>query len=783
MVRRMFLLARSVSLALLPLILTFSRSVQAEALPHAATYQLGKPLHPVALRFEGASELTIVAAGKQRKVPIRGASEIAIEVVRPAADAAVAIVRIRAEDGAWLGILGGRSGGELLLLERAEPTGDPGERRTRELTIGGEPATVRTGVRREGVTLCKERPYLFDAQQLDPASLTLVSTAPATANVAMAEAKVAPLASAGAPPRFLGLIATASSELDPPTKLPRVPRVLLDGDPKRGFALRPGGVATLRWEGGLLPIERIEIDAGPSPKPSELWWFGDGDQPLRTTIPAHPTASTFELTPPAPLAGRCLALMSAVQGAASPLEIRELRAYTELDRGAAGLERLVGLLVQDGAQGADAADLLARVGPEAAESIAARWEELPARGRRRSLKVLALALDRATVRARLVELAHDSDREQREAAVALLARGGEHGRVALHELALSADAAGDAAVGALAAHPEELPTLLAALARDDGPPRAALRGALRSAARRDRTRFRAATDAWRSDAPPIGALAALAQAVADVDGELALTIAREHAERAQTFEDRHRLALALAAAKAGAEDAQKAEAWLASQTEAAEWMQRRAALDALVARGAKELAVVAEKLARDPYPRVRAAALAPLAASGQRALVEPLLQADPWPLVRVEAARALGHDATARSALERALEDGSPLVRRAAIEALALQAQPTSWPRIEQRLRAPSEAVLVREAAILYARELCVTPARDALLATARVLLAANASEDDMRLAMEALRALRALGGGSAEAAAQLVQQANTPQLTALWQRLPAPHCEVPHQS
>jgi HEAT repeat protein len=268
-----------------------------------------------------------------------------------------------------------------------------------------------------------------------------------------------------------------------------------------------------------------------------------------------------------------------------------------------------------------------------------------------------------------------------------------------------------------------------------------------------------------------------------VDGELAIAIVREHAESAQTFEDRHRFALALASAKAGAADALPAEAWLARQSDAPEWMQRRAALDALVARGAKGLAVVAEKLARDPYPRVRAAALAPLAASGKRELVEPLLQGDPWPLVRVEAARALGHEAAARGALERALADRSPLVRRAAIEALALQAQPTSWARIEERLRAPSETALVREAAILYARELCVAQARDALLATARMMLAADASEDDMRLSMEALRALRDLGGSSAAAAAQLVQQANTPQLTALWQRLPPPRCEVPHQS
>jgi hypothetical protein len=783
MVRRMWRSALDVSVVLLGVLLGVTVPVRAEPLPFDGTLSLGRPAHPVRVSLQAGDALTLVSAGKRKVLPAQHPSEVSIETVPVAGDGAVAILRVSARNGHWVGILGGRAGGELLSFERADSEGDPGERRTHEAWLAGEPKTLRTGLRFEGISLCSERPALFERKRIDEESLLLVAE-PVGAS-AMAEAKldaqVTMIADAPAPPVLHGLAAIASSELDPDTKLPRAPRTLVDDDPAQGLALRAEGFALLRWEGGALPIERLQLlvharDA----RALELYWLGDQGFAVKAALPLRAGEQRLAIVPPAPGASRCLALLLPK---AEGVELRELSAYTDLDR-EGGLDRLVGALVQDDARGASAVELLEKLGVVAAERVAARWNELSARGKRRGLKVLSRALARGVVRQRVLQTALGDDPELRSAALQVLERGGEPGRAGLRELAQRDTPAGNLAVRALGTHPEEVGSLLAALAREGGAARGSLRTALGALATKDPSHTRQAAMAWLAGEASPSARISLALALSGRDRELCATIAEAQLAAAQSFDDRYRLALALA----GATPTANGDAWLVAQTEHAdEWMQRRAAYEALVQRKASAAQAVGAKLAHDAYPRVRASTLAPLAAANQPELAEALLRDDPWPLVRSEAARALVPSAATRelsvSALEEALADRAPRVRRAAIESLMAARRTASWPRVQERLDRPEETLEVRMAALGMARELCLAAAAPSLGKSARKLLSPAASDDDMQLAVEALRVLHELGGEAAREGQAVVTKEGGPELAKLWGRLPAARCAVPGRS
>ncbi|MDB4987082.1 MAG: TolA protein, partial [Myxococcaceae bacterium] len=431
--------------------------------------------------------------------------------------------------------------------------------------------------------------------------------------------------------------------------------------------------------------------------------------------------------------------------------------------------------------GAEAAELLEKLGPAAADRLAARWPELPARGRRRGLKVLAHALPLETVRQRVLETAQSDDAELRERAIAVLARGGEPGRVGLRQLALVSGAAGDQAALALANHVEELPALLSALMTEGAADRASLRKALVIVERRDPGAARAAATAWLDRAPSVSARAALALSFASAgDRDFTATLADAHAPSAQSFEDRYRFALALASAT----PSEPGNAWLTAQSEQAdEWMQRSVALSALVQRKASSVTAVAEKAALDAYPRVRANALEPLLSAGQAERIEAALSKDAWPLVRVEAARVLAARAESRPALELAVADRSRLVRRAAIDALAGGRRAEAWPRVRERLLVADESLEVREAAIAFARQLCLGEARETLRSVANKVLSPEASDEDSQAAVEALRALHDLGGEAAKDGAGVVSKEGGPELKKLWDGLPTARCGGPPQA
>jgi hypothetical protein len=228
----------------------------------------------------------------------------------------------------------------------------------------------------------------------------------------------------------------------------------------------------------------------------------------------------------------------------------------------------------------------------------------------------------------------------------------------------------------------------------------------------------------------------------------------------------------------------ESDAWLRTQAESAEeWMQRSAALVALVQRTSPTTAAVADKLAHDAYPRVRAETLVPLAAGGQQATVEGLLAADPWPLVRAEAAHALAPSSAGRAetrvALTSAISDRAPRVRRAAIEAVTVARQNDAWPAVRARLERDDEPLEVRTVGLFYVRALCQGEATPVLVKLARRVLSPSATDDDNQLAVEALRVLHDLGGEAARAGKAVVDKEGGPELPKLWGKLPPAACEA----
>jgi HEAT repeat protein len=259
--------------------------------------------------------------------------------------------------------------------------------------------------------------------------------------------------------------------------------------------------------------------------------------------------------------------------------------------------------------------------------------------------------------------------------------------------------------------------------------------------------------------------------------ELATPIAEGLLEQAQTFADRYRLA-ALAAALGPSEPL---DTWLSQQSVSAdEWMVRRAAYESLAKHNPELAQSLTLHVANDEYPRVRAAAAPGLAQTSNGERLALLASKDPWPMVRSAAAEALGGVPGSRPALEKLLDDTSRRVRTAAIDALTMQRASESWPLIAQRLSATAEWPEVQAAAVRFASTLCVEAARPQLVHLARRALRADASDDDRRLGLEALRALYALGGQAAEEAKQIAgREVAPPELVKALGEPAAPHCRA----
>jgi HEAT repeat protein len=735
-------------------------------LPLRKSLSLGRPARSQEIALTDKSGLVAQIAGASIAFPARGVKTATVESVAVASDAAVAIVRASADNGEWVALLGGKTGHELLLAERTDLVGDPGERRAAvvEVRPGADNtvSTVTAAVRYEGLNLCgTQQPLLASRRTLDPKTLKLSAQRGAldlpTGAVTLT-AKPTP-AGAGAP-LLRALSAQGSSQIEESTHTSHVPRSLLDERPETGWSAHAGDAALLRWSATGVAIERLEIRLGrraPSDPATQLSVFTDRAA-FRCELPNAPAPDdTWTITLPPKTLTSCLAI--GVGEVPGTLAIAELRAFSEFDREHGGMDKLLSSLVQDGESAARAADLLAGLGEPAARLVASRFGELSTRGQRRALKILANALGLPDVRARVVEAARNREDEHLSAmALTTLSRGKTSGAIGLRELAQLNEPAGDAAARVLVlSSPSEAPALLQALGTPDGADRPSLRRALVSVAQRDPAAFRSALDAWLASSPTVTARIGLALVTAGAGmQELATSLVQAALEEVQTFADRFRLAQL--AGELGASE--PTDAWLSQQSMSSEeWMIRRAAYVALAKRNPEAAQSLTLYLANDEYPRVRAAAVPYLAQSGNGERLALLAGKDPWPLVRSAAAASLAGVPGSRPILEKLLDDTSRRVRTAAIDALTAQQARDSWPLVEQRLSATAEWPEVQAAAVRFASTLCVGAARPHLTHLARRALRPDASDDDRRLGQEAVRALHDLGGEAAEDAKLLASR------------------------
>jgi HEAT repeat protein len=762
--------------------------VRAEPLPVTAELALGSPARPMRVTAEAGREGVILTIGARRQVlAVEGAASVTLQPIRVAAAASVLLVRLEGDGMAHLSLFGGPRGDTLLVQGRADAHGDPGERTQLVIDASdrdgdGQPDVV-VGTRHEAVPSCGDRVALLGAQHVSPRTLRLEKGAPR----ANPKGETASLGAevVGQPTRSVlrALTPRATSVQDSSGPVSAAPPLMLtDGNTNTAWVVKApadGAFATFRWAASGFPIASLllvpQSGEGALPLPSAVWLTTDTGSMRVELDPAQHSAQrvTFD----EPLDTLCLSLEIEAKGKAS-VAIAEVDAHTAID-GDQGLDRLVALLVQDDARADRAASLLAELGHPAALRVVSRYGELDTRGKRRALRVLSRSLGLDEARALMMQAARDGG-ELGEMALAAFRNAGALGRAALEELVRDPAPVGDLSASFLSQEDGGTAPLLQALGTEAGPSRPALRRALIAAARRDSAAFDLAFTTWLEPAPPVASRAALALVLSHTGqhADRAASVAEAALDDATGFEDRYRLALALG--KAG--PAERADAWLErAATSSAEWMMRVAAFEALSERAPARATSVALRLAGDTYPRVRAAALSHLVSTAHHGKVEQGALEDPWPLVRRAAVEALATRPDEKDTLQKALEDTSRRVRSAAIDGLARTNAREAWPSVRERLVARGEWPEVQAAAMRFAARLCIDDAREPLAFALRRGIRAEASEDEVLLALEALRALHALGGEAARDAEKIATRESAPEgFAKMAQRLGPSTCSGP---
>ncbi len=393
-------------------------------------------------------------------------------------------------------------------------------------------------------------------------------------------------------------------------------------------------------------------------------------------------------------------------------------------------------------------------GAPAARALLRAWPSLSTLAQRRALPVLAeLARAHDDAVDALVLAAKSDDPALRDQAFVALRKAMPRGRRGLTML-LSDSEVGDRAAASLArsAPRAAVPALLDSIAADGGPARPGLRDALGAAAQRAPDVAKQHLRTWLGSEPPAAAAASAAVGLARVAGfepEVAALIGYA-APRTTEFETAWRLLLAAPDAAPSA----RVDAWVEQQLDGPdEWMLRRAAIDAVTARGKRARA---RPSLDDPHPRVRVRAAAALSADPKTMTARATLaRRDTWPMVRAAAVRSLRTEGAATPVIVASVDDSMSEVRVTAIEVLTAAAHDEGWPRIHARLRNSKEWPYVTEAAIDYVVAHCRTDAVDSLMRVVVRATPSNALTEDLNNAALAIEALRTLGSGDARAAVE----------------------------
>ncbi len=755
-----WLLGSVISLAPISLVPTVAR---AEPLP--ADLSLGGGARIAAVVVDGRTRIDLVTGtGPAESWELATElSEITIEA-QTSAGRPLTVVRGRGRGIEIAGIVDRRPRARWLWRGRLDLRGDPGERvadalERRDIDADGRPDLV-VGQRREGVGPCGEPPQLLFARALD-ARGALRPVQPVLDLAGVSSLTAEGIGAAHTTPTVRGARFTAASSqlggpedalgLGPPLGLTdeRAETAWAEGRGEAGV----GEVLRGQWSGPA--IAALELRGGPGAALPRRFVLGLDASRWVVTVPAE-HGEAARITLPAPVQASCLSLVLAdaePRGAEAHVGFAEIAVYSVAD-GPQGLDALVDILVADAADGDRAVGWLASAGPRAVDALAAAWERLGARGRRRALRAVATietgaeAEVQAAIRSLRARAAADGDADVRGDAIAALARGEDVDRSALFDVARSSSPAGDAAA--------------TALARAGGPPTSTWDAVLAlDASSWDRPSLRAAIaasyarePAWRDRPGLLGyALASLALGLADRDdpGEL-VTPLLEQVVASETagslgFATRFRVARAARSARSTALDV-----WLDGVARTAEeWMLRAEAVEALGERASRELLAL---LLHDPYPRVRlSAARAVARRGGEHPTLIALARHDGWPLVRGYALGEVADLPEARELLVEALADPASAMRARSLELLRTRRGQDMTPGVLAILQDAREWPHVTSRAIELVEASCDATFGPGLVTIVRRGARTDASAASLDSAQLALRVALRIGGPTAEAA------------------------------
>ncbi len=525
-----------------------------------------------------------------------------------------------------------------------------------------------------------------------------------------------------------------------------------------------GEFATMRAPSEV-PLHSVVVNVAPtSPK-------GDGAAPrtffiatdtrlFHVTMPEdawQKPGASYEIPLPEPVSTTCLAVVldeAYTRNLGAPeVSLAEVSAMTKFDVDRASMDDVAKEL--SGPRADEAAAVLRRSGDDGLAAVAKRWPTLDGRARAFAVDVAASAGTCEGVAMDLLTRAlADAETEVRRRALGRIERCGKAAADSLAAAVRDGDEprkAASAPLLATIAPAAALDPIGEQLGKGSAETRRALRGAFARAALsspREKLLALLAKKDLTSTAR-LDLLRAMGAKLPELRPESSAAIA-EVLRSSPDMATRYLVAQPLAQL-ARSTDATSGE--LTRLAEMArkdpEWPVRMRAVE--LSAGIAPLAPTVVAAVADPEPRVREAALRTIAAgkipSGVDAAASALAN-DTWTFVRVAAADALGEIATdsgaVQSALARALRDGSPKVRAAAVTALGNLRATKQADEIRERLDDGKEDVEVRALAARTLGAMCVRSATDRLTKLAQ-LSRSPVDEADERIGMAAIDALAAL--------------------------------------
>lgn len=700
-----------------------------------------------------------------------------------------ALLRLATDEGTYGAILGLVGGKPARLWEGSlTAQGDPGEKVAQ--VIRATPSEVLIGPTDQQAPLCGQQALpLLAAQQLTASGMRPTSIPerpsgpplPARLRVQREPPPGPPLLPWLAPRPSHG--AHGADRLTWPTDT--LDRNLATGWLQTSADARQRPFLNFGWHGGEFPIQR-------------LWLALKGPQGLPQRIRLHTAKGTLtvalphgtrpegtqavqwiELTPAEPILTGCLTME--LLDCPGPVQLLEVQADSPFD-GAPGLTQLQQVL--SGERGPALARQLAQLGPSILPRIAPLWTALAESSQSALLPIAVRALPGATP-AQLLNQTLESaalhkqllDRVSQRPTPALLAWAASRlHQPGAHQAALAQAAAVQGPASLLR------PTLSRLAASTDAE-QAQYLDAVGTLCQRFPQAFLTAVTEQLAAPPglPVVAAARLALLAPTCvnDTELqAKLLARTAMRGDEGFVERYWRIRAFATAPLdpnATDDPYTVYLATCARTDPT-WILRDLALQSLQTRSPGTAATRTAALhgLKDPYPRVRAQALAVLADTPTLGPDAFLQISDDWPLVRAAAIAYLPDAPSLRNALARLAQDPVAAVREAAIARALVLRDPGSAQVILARLVAPNESLAVQRLALRYVAALCVKPALPALNALFDASLEPGATSRAQELGLHAARALAQIGEGSAPLA-RLAVVRNRRQRAAIAQALHTP--------